>query len=277
MKTINLLWLLFLPIFWCPAQTNGPLISSVAVLTIHVSNTNVHAGVFHLLADVLKLPVDYYPVSLGQRRYAAVYAGNLFIEPCGPYSGWDYPVKDFQALFFGLNCVSTLSVETLTARARDGGFQSESAGQTTIRITDRSVAEGIYLAITSQPECASAESKELRLQTALTGNRNKGIGLERVREIWLGYDDPHAIQKWTQLLGKPAAGAETEWLLNKQQRIRLVKSPIGGVRGIVCKVGSLGQAERYLKENALFGRHNNDRIELDPAKTFGLRICLSAD
>jgi hypothetical protein len=80
------LWLLLLPVCSLRGQTNDLIVSEVAVLKIHVSDTNTHDTVFRFLTDVLKPPVDYYPVMAGQRRYAAVYAGNLFIEPCGPYS-----------------------------------------------------------------------------------------------------------------------------------------------------------------------------------------------
>ena len=79
-----------------------PLFSGLHTLSIHVRDTITHDSVFHFLADKLKLPVYYYPVTSGQRKYAGVYAGNLVLEPCGPYSNFSYATDDFRAIFFGL-------------------------------------------------------------------------------------------------------------------------------------------------------------------------------
>ncbi len=80
------------------AQRNDSVLSEVAVLTIHVSDTNTHEAVFQFLTDVLKLPAEYGPEMVGQRRYGAVYAGNLFIEPCGPFTNLGYPVQDLRVV-----------------------------------------------------------------------------------------------------------------------------------------------------------------------------------
>jgi hypothetical protein len=61
-------------------------------------------------------------------------------------------------------------------------------------------------------------------------------------------------------------------LLSQNQSIRFVRSEVKGVRGIVCKVRSMEQAERYLKETRTYGWAVDGRIELDKGKTFGLLI-----
>ena len=118
MKNLLIACVLLWPVVSIGGPTNGSMISAVSVLTIHVSDTNIHQSVFGLLTDALKLPVKYGPVMMGERRYAAVYAGNMFIEPCGPYSNMSYPVKDFEALFFGLNCGSDQAPSSLAKDLR---------------------------------------------------------------------------------------------------------------------------------------------------------------
>lgn len=83
----------------------------------------------------------------GERRYAAMYADNMFIEPCGPFSNMRYPAKNFKALFFGLNCVSTQSASFIAGHLDRLSLAYENAGAKTFRVQDTSVAEGIYLAI----------------------------------------------------------------------------------------------------------------------------------
>ena len=55
------------------------------------------------------------------------------------------------------------------------------------------------------------------------------------------------------------------------------RQAVPGVRDIVCRVGSVQQAEAYLKEVNCFGGRTDGRIQLDKTKTFGLEIGLAAD
>ena len=82
-------------------KTN-PIFSGIHTLSIHVRDTITHDSVFHFLVDKLKLPVYYNPVRYGKRKYVGLYAGNLVLEPCGPYSNFSYASDVFRAIFFGL-------------------------------------------------------------------------------------------------------------------------------------------------------------------------------
>ena len=272
MKNLIALWLLLLPVCPLRGQTHDLIVSAVSVLTIHVSDTNVHDSVFHFLTDVLKLPVDYYPVMLGERRYAAVYAGNMFIEPCGPYSNMRYPTKDFKALFFGLNCRSDASPSSIATNLGRLHIAYEQADPETFRIQDASVGEGVYFAITGKARSKPAEEREASLRSAMAANNRDRLGFEYVKEIWLGYSGTADLQAWTEFLGAPGRVNDMLWRLNQNQSIRFVRSEIKGVRGIVCKVHSMEQAERYLKEMKAYGRAVDGRIELDKGRTFGLSI-----
>ena len=277
MKHIFAVSFLLLTACSIPGQTNDTVLSEVSVLTIHVSDTNTHGVVFHFLTDVLKLPVDYGPVMLGQRRYGAVYAGNLFIEPCGPYSNMQYPVKEFKALFFGLNCRSDKSPSAIAAHLDRLKLAYQKAEPTLFRIQDPSIAEGIYLAIDSRAQDKAAGDREASLASAMAVNNREGLGLEYVKEIWLGYTEPANVQAWKEFLGASGRANDTLWRLNKNQSIRFVKSEVRGVRGIVCRVQSLEKAERYLKETKAYGSLIDGRILVDPVKACGLLIYLTAE
>ena len=277
MKNLVALWLLLLPVCSLRGQTNGPLVSEVSVLTIHVSDTNVHDSVFHFLTDVLRLPVDYGPEMMGGRRYAAVYAGNMFIEPCGPYSNMRYPTKDFKALFFGLNCRSDESPSSIPTNLARLHIAYEQAGAGTFRIQDAAIGEGVYFAITGKTRSKPAEAREVSLRSAMAANNRDRLGFEYVKEIWLGYSGAADLQAWAEFLGTPGRVNDTLWRLNQNQSIRFVRSEIKGVRGIVCKVHSMEQAERFLKEMKTYGRAVDGRVELDKGKTWGLSIYLTGE
>ena len=272
MKNLIALWLALLPLCSLRGQTNDPILSEVSVLTIHVSDTNTHDAVFHFLTDVLKLPVDYYPLMLGQRRYAAVFAGNMFIEPCGPYSNMRYTVKDFKALFYGLNCRSDQSPSLIATNLARRHIACEGESPETFRIQDASLSEGIYLAVSAKARDKPGEEREASLRSAMVASNRDGLGFECVKEIWLGYAEPADLKPWREFLGASGRVNDTLWRLSQNQNIRFVRSEVKGVRGIVCKVHSMEQAERYLKETRTYGRAVDGRIELDKGKTFGLMI-----
>jgi hypothetical protein len=275
MNHLVALWLLLLPVYSLRGQTNDLIVSEVSVLTIHVSDTNTHDAVFHFLTDVLKLPVDYYPVMAGQRRYAAVYAGNMFIEPCGPYSNMRYPVKEFKALFYGLNCTSDASPPSIATNLGGLHIAYEPADSGTFRIQGASVSEGVYLAVSSKAQSKPNKEREASLRSALAANNRDSLGFEYVKEIWLGYAGLADLQAWREFLGASGRVNDTLWRLSQNQSIRFVRSEVRGVRGIVCKVRSMEQAERYLKETKTYGRTADGRIELDAGKTCGLLIYLA--
>ena len=82
------------------------------------------------------------------------------------------------------------------------------------------------------------------------------------------------MQAWPEFLGASGRVDDTLWRLSQNQSIRFVRSKVRGVQGIVCKVHSMEQAERYLKETQAYGRTAGGRIELDKGKTCGLSIYL---
>src|ERR1700690_3283719 len=113
MRKIKLIVLLTIVLLSGWQNTDSqPIVSKIALLSIHVSSAAIHDSVYHLLTDKLGLSVDYYPLTYAERRYTAVYAGNLYLEPCGPFTNFTYASKNFKAIFFGLNCGSKQSTSS---------------------------------------------------------------------------------------------------------------------------------------------------------------------
>jgi hypothetical protein len=249
-----------------------PVISRVSVLSIHVRDTLVHDSIFHFLTDKLGLSVEYYPVRWNERKYAGVYAGNMFLEPCGPYSNFKYATNDFRAIFFGLNCESDRSLsslaEDLTAR------HIEIMKDDIIHITDTAVIKpNIYFGISSGH--IQNKVSEDSLRSVMVKNNINGPGIERIKEIRIGYPDNYCLERWKELIMPSQISDEGLCKINNDQTIRFVKSNIREVNGIVFKVRSLKKAKDWLIVNKLLGDMSKDEIALDRPKTFGLIILFS--
>ena len=80
-----------------------PIISGVHTLSVHVRDTISHDSVYQFFLHKLKLPIYYTPVKYGQTRYVGIYAGNMVLEPCGPYQNTVYATDSFRAIFYGMN------------------------------------------------------------------------------------------------------------------------------------------------------------------------------
>ncbi len=110
---------------------------------------------------------------------------------------------------------------------------------------------------------------------ALAANQQDGLGFEYIQEVWVGYTEPAELQAWSRFLGASGEMNAPLWHMEGNQSLRFVKSGVKGVRGIVCKVHSLEKARQYLDQAHCSTRLADGRIELDEAKTYGLKICLA--
>ena len=277
-----------------------PLFSGLHTLSIHVRDTITHDSVFHFLVDKLKLPVYYYTVSYGKRKYAGVYAGNLVLEPCGPYSGYQYGSKNFRAIFFGLTFEPFESISLSAKGLADRNINHES-GDTyiylqkdsalcgdniTISFMDRGLIKAIDTRIMDSLRYALNANTETKYNvfertddevpkkyTSVTYYNE--LGIEYVKEICIGYEDISNFQKWKELISPMELTDNEIWKVSKLLNFYIIKSNIKEVRSITFKVKSLERAQQYLLKNNLFGNISDNKIHLDMAQAFGLSIYLT--
>ena len=274
-----------------------PLFSGLHTLSIHVRDTITHDSVFHFLVDKLKLPVYYYPVTYGKRKYAGVYAGNLVLEPCGPYTDYSYGTNNFRAIFFGLTFEPFKSISLsgmgLTHRKinhQEGDnyiyFQKDSAlceDNITISLMDRGVIKAFDKRIMDSLRYAMNANTETiykvfertddEMPTVYKSvNYYNELGIEYVKEICIGYKNPSNLQKWKELIS-PSELIENEiWKESNILEFHYIKSNIKEVQSITFKVRSLEKAKQYLEKNNLFSSVVANKIQLDKAQAFGLSI-----
>lgn len=252
------------------ARGATPVVSRLHTLSIHVRSHAVHDSVYALLTDVLQLPPTYEPVTYGTRKYAAVQAGNVCLEPCGPYPDQSYVNTNFEAMFYGLTfepyeSASASAVE-LKKRAIRHGEPTQS-----VRVTDEDLsAPNVVVSI------GEKENRNERLARAaeLAAKGGGPIGLRHVDEIQIGYSDHANLRKWIEFLRPAEREGENVYRIGDGLALRFVKGDSKQVLGITMKVRSLERASAFLRQEGLLGRVGNEEVELHRGKTHGLRIVL---
>lgn len=256
-----------------------PLISKLYTLSIHVRDTVTHDSVFHFFIDKLKLPVYYYPSKYGQRRYAGIYAGNLVLEPCGPYTTFNYATSDFRAIFFGLTYypykTTSASERGLSSR---GIVHPETGFGTSLYLTDTMMCkENIIVGIMGKPDSIRDRVFRDSLRTVMKNDTRNDLGILCVKEIWVGFTDDHNLQKWRDFIYPSEIKGNILRKEDNSPEIYFVQSNIKEVKGIVFRVRSLEKARSYLLKNNLIGSASPEKIELDKSKAFGLLISLTGE
>jgi hypothetical protein len=255
-----------------------PLFSRFHTLSIHVRDTITQDSIFHFLADKLKLPVYYYPVRAGKRKYAGVYAGNLVLEPCGPYSNFTYASNDFRAIFFGLTFEPFKSI-SLSAMGLAERKVQYIEGDDYIYLKDSMLCgDNITISFMDRGQEKIKDYRKMdSLRFDMTTNTENELGIEYVKEIWIGYKDSANLQKWKEIIIPSLLINNEIWRKDDSLNFYFIKSNIKEAQSITFKVRSLEKAKQYLLKNNLFGRSIEHKIELDRTQAFGLLIYLTEE
>ncbi len=254
---------------------SNPLFSGLNTLSIHVRDTITHDSVFHFLVDKLKLPVYYYPAKSWNRKYAGVYAGNLILEPCGPYSNFSYATNSFRAIFFGLTFEPFESL-SVTAKGLTDRKINHTEGDTYIYLHKDSALCGENITISFIEKSNINDKRKIdSLRNAVTTDLKNELGLEYVKEICIGYKNSSNLQKWKELISPFELVNNEIWHESNILEFHFIKSDIKEVQSITFKVRSLEKAKSYLLKNNIIWNNLNNKIELDRKEAFGLSMYLT--
>ena len=249
----------------------------------------------HFLVYKLKLPVYYYPVKYGKRKWGGVYAGNLVLEPCGPYSDFLYASNDFRAIFLGLTFEPfksiSLSDSGLTGRKiyhftgdtyiylhKDSALCGDNItisfmDRGLIKALDKRIMDSLRYVMNADTEKKYKVFERIddEIPTSYTSvNYYNELGIEYVKNICIGYKDISGLQKWEEFISPLELTDNEKWEYSNLLEFQLIKSNIKEVHSITFKVKSLESAKRYLLKNNLFGNFVDNKIQLDKAQAFGL-------
>lgn len=248
---------------------NVPLVSGVHTLSVHVRDTISHDSVYNFFSDKLLLPVYYTPVMYGPTKYVGIYAGNMVIEPCGPYPNINYATDNFKAIFFGVNfeVYKSLASSEKTLNNRDIKHQVNNGS---IYIRDNILCnENIFTALYEVIDKEKRDSLQQILVTKVVENRP---GIEYIKEIFISYKEEVNLLKWRDFLYPLEFGKNDVCQINDSLQIHFTKGNINEVKGITFKVKSLVETKQYLEKKKLFRTEYDNKINLDKSQSFGLSI-----
>lgn len=244
-------------------------------LSIHIKDPLIHDSVFHFLKNKLQLPVYYNPVTLGTRNYAGIFAGNMVLEPCGPYSNFSYATKDFKAIFFGLTFEPANSMSNTSKSLQEKKIKHEVASDEFIYLKDADLCGGntaISIMDKHGKEADHAKFDSLRL--VMESGRNSDLGIEYVKEIQIGYTNASSLKRWEELISPAKFSSGKVWKADNKLNIRFLSGEMKEVKGITFKVKSLEKAKKYLSKANISFIQNEKSILLDKSGTFGLTIIM---
>lgn len=257
-------------------QSDYSILSTLHTLSIHIKDPVVHDSLFHFLKDQLQLPVYYNPVNHGERTYAGIFAGNLVLEPCGPYSNFAYATNDFKAMFFGLTFEPKNSIAFAAKCLQEKLIEHEVASDEFIYLTDAGLCgENITISIMDKHEKIKDHAKQDSLRSVISLNSNSGLGIEFVKEIQIGYPNALHLQNWKNFIHPSHVNTDGIWKTENGLNIRFLPGSLKEVKGIVFKVKSLDKAIKYLAINNLKFKKTKQELTLEPAQAFGLSIGFS--
>jgi len=235
---------------------------------MHTRDTNTVVSIYRFLKDRLKLPVYYTPVTIGARKYAGIYAGNMVLEPCGPYDNRHYATDDFRAIFYGVNFSVNDSLDYFNEVLNDRNI-SHQVNKGSIYIRDSLLShENIFTALYEIQDKNNRDSLRHRLNSSADGP-----GIEYISEIEIGYGNEINLLKWKEYLA-PLEFEHDVCRINNSLQIRFERDKINEVRSITFKVKSLNKARQYFKDNSIKFCDSVKLIRLDPDEVFGLTVLI---
>ena len=248
-----------------------PLISGIHTLSIHVMDTLTHDSVYRFLKYRLSLPVYYTPERYGNRKYAGLYAGNMVLEPCGPYPEIQYSTDSFRAVFYGMNfeVKSSLQHCRRVLTGLDMPFQDN---QSSLYLRDSMIcSDNVFSALYEVGD----RNKRDSLRSILSPDRLNTPGIKYISEIQIGFREVATLQRWKELLYPRMLPGENICRVNDSLHINFIEDTIYQVKAITFRVGSLASTVNYLEEFDLPFSVLQNKIKLEPSHVFGLTVFFS--
>lgn len=249
------------------------VVSRLHTLSVHLRVASDVDSVFNFLKNELNLPVYYMPGTYGQRRYAGIYAGNLVLEPCGPYADFQYATNNFRAIFFGLTFEPKKNLQESAWGISNLNMQYVNGGDQFIYLKDSLLCkENITISIMDKKEKKADYLKMDSLKRIVLSNADAGCGIIGVKEVIIGYVNEENIVSWNKFLNSKNPETCYQYSLPDQLTIKFEMSTIKEVKGIIFRIKSLDKAIDYLKSKCIRFNSENNILELERVRTFGLLV-----
>ncbi len=256
-----------------------PIFSRIHTVSIHVKDLETFNRAFHFLRDDLELSKkwgqEWTPGSEAKKMYAGFWAGNICIEPCGPFDTDEFE-SDAKAMFFAITFLPFESSEA-SAREFDRRGLAHNGRKVFLSVTDPHLSSGncgVCIMDVGHEDRKKDNAREAELQTEFASAQEDSLGLIGVEEILVRYRCEEGRKRWERLLQPVKPNPENLWRLGNSPAIRLIKDSRTGLAGVVWKVRSLAAATRVLKNRGMLGKVQDHQVQIVEEKACGLTILL---
>lgn len=259
----------------CRLEQNAtPIFTKIHTVSIHVKDHVVHDAAYRFLKDELQLPVVYPPLTHRERKYAGLWAGNLVLEPCGPFADITYATPDFTAMFYGITLESYKTSELSSAELDQRRIEHEPPYAFVIISDPNLCGENLIVSIMNNQDRDQEQVKHEALTSQLRDNNGGPLGIRYVEEIQVGYTDQQNFEKWKTLLSPFKQVDRHKWQFGNGPGIRLVESELKQIVAVVFKVVSLESAVDYLETNGMLGDRNQNSVKVKLPDSWSFTIVL---
>jgi hypothetical protein len=280
----NLLFFLFLAFFsngsdpvTSSTGQSQPIVSRVHWITIHAKTADTFDSLYHFLAKDLQIPVFFEPEIWGSKKYTAIYAGNVILEPCGPFDITPINGKERLARYNTLIFYPFESARKSAELIKNIGFSSTGPTESSlINVTvDELCTDNLPVHLRDSVNLKDKGRSTLdSLNLVLSSNQGGPIGFRYIEEVYIGYEDEEYLEKWVEFL-KPLKSEDNLWLLPEKPNLRFIKSNRTGIRALVFKVESLEKAKQYLESKKMLGESDEGLVVAVNKNFPSLKIILS--
>ncbi len=234
-----------------PICAQTPIVSSLHTVSVHIDSPETYNTLLQFFEKDLQWPVIYgkpwTPDRQGRRSYAGIWAGNVVLEICGPYSGETFP-EGVRARLHGLTFRPYQTTEeSIVAldRARflhKPPFGNLEGGSRFVVLDDPAMTSPTLAVSIMQVGDRNREKTEQdAARAALIANHGGPLGLISVQEIRVGYPGAPSLARWREFLtpAYPETGAGPS--------LRFAEGSQGALTALVLRVASTAKATAFLE------------------------------
>jgi hypothetical protein len=257
-----------------------PVVSRVHWITVHARTPEAFDSLYALFSRDLELPVFFSPEQHGARRYAAVLAGNVILEPCGPFPDSGYRSATILARWNTLTFRPSQSTADTQAQlkrqgVRHGSPRTEPWDGKQISVDILGVnSPGMPVTVS---ECVEGEqalrAKLDALRAEMKSRKGGRLGIHGLDEVRIACTTEGRVAQWQAFLC-PIQAAEGVWPLSLPPHLRLVRGDRDEIVALVLKVESLARAVKQLKAMDMLGAQQGNMAAIKGGRTCGLAIYL---
>jgi hypothetical protein len=234
-------------------------------------------SLFTFFKDNFRLPEAWPFSERGTFASGGLSLGNADLELLKAEWEWPKDRKPLKTVFYGIALEPTLdadaTAEELTRR-NIPHTRTRTERSSMVHLTDFPPKNAdIFFCDYKDRQAAVRRRKAISDRLISTGGGP--LGIVGVAEITVGVQDlQDARGKWSVLLNSSPRISDDALNLSSGPRIHLVHSESPGIQGIVLRVLSIREAEKFLKERRLLAKDDTGHTAISPMAIEGLSIRL---